>query len=373
MQPTHTAPATRLALFPLSTTVVATPAGPELAIGGLTLSSLAETYETPLYLFDGATLDAAADAYRRALDEHYPGPAGVTYAGKAYLCKAIARWTQRQALWLDCTGVGEMGIAAAAGVPRAAIVVHGVNKSAADLQAAVAHAGVIVVDNLTELARVTPLLAGREERPDLWLRVRPGLAVDTHAYRQTGQVDSKFGMDAAEIAQGVAWCQAHQLPLTGLHFHQGSHFHDPGPIGPAVEMVLDLAAAVRGTNRLGAGCPVTWRRLGCPLPRRRPSPSLDRRLCQIHGGRSGARLCAAGTATPTPATGAGAQFAGAGGGGALSGRCGQAERNAALAAAGWRPGRQPAPGVVRRALFRPAGARPAAPICRAGVAGGSLL
>ena len=64
------------------------------------------------------------------------------------------------------------------------------------------HAGVIVVDNLTELARLTELLTGQTERPELWLRVRPGLAVETHAYRQTGQSDSKFGLESARIAGG---------------------------------------------------------------------------------------------------------------------------------------------------------------------------
>ena len=225
--------------------MAATGDGPQLAIAGMPLTALAESFGTPLYVFDAATLDAAAAAYRHALATHYPGAAGITYAGKAFLCKAIARWTQRHEIWLDCTGVGEIGIAVAAGTPRRSLLVHGVKRAPRNLAAAVAHAGVIVVDNLTELERLTGLLAGQTERPELWLRMRPGLAVDTHAYRQTGQSDSKFGLDGTEIAQGVAWCQAHNLPLTGLHFHQGSHFHDPAPIGPAVAMVLELAASLR--------------------------------------------------------------------------------------------------------------------------------
>ena len=66
---------------------------------------------------------------------------------------------------------------------------------------AVAHAGTIVVDNLTELRRIR--CDAGAHLPDLWLRVRPGLAVDTHAFTQTGQVDSKFGMGADEINQAV--------------------------------------------------------------------------------------------------------------------------------------------------------------------------
>jgi diaminopimelate decarboxylase len=79
----------------------------------------------------------------------------------------------------------------------------------------------------------------------LWLRVKPGLAVDTHAYRQTGQSDSKFGMAPQETMDAVALCLAQGLPLAGLHFHQGSHFHDPAPIGPALATVLDLVEEIR--------------------------------------------------------------------------------------------------------------------------------
>ena len=170
----------RLALFPISTTVEAGAGGPGLAIGGCSVASLATEHGTPLYLFDAATLDAAAGSYIAALAAHYPGPAGVTYAGKAFLCRAVARWAQQSGLWVDCTGEGEIAIAAAAGVGREQLLVHGVNKSAGDLAAAVAHAGVIVVDNPSELRRLAAILpAAGAERPALWLRVRPGVAVET--------------------------------------------------------------------------------------------------------------------------------------------------------------------------------------------------
>ena len=242
--------ARRLALFPLTTAVVPTPGDGRtaLTIGGCDLRALAAAHGTPLYCFDAATLDAAVQVYQAALARYYPGASAITYAGKAYLSRAMVQWTQRRGLWVDCTGAGEIGIAAAAGAPRTRILVHGVNKSDADLDAATAHAATIVVDNLAELQRLTPRLLAAADPPGLWLRVRPGVAVDTHAYRQTGQEDSKFGMSPPEIVQAVRHCLQHGLALRGLHFHQGSHFHDPAPIGPALEIVLDLAAELASTT-----------------------------------------------------------------------------------------------------------------------------
>ncbi|MCB0071356.1 MAG: diaminopimelate decarboxylase [Caldilineaceae bacterium] len=233
----------RLDLFPITTSVVTSAAGSRLAIAACDLEALAASYDTPLYLYDRATLDAAVLAYRDALARHYGGPTGITYAGKAGLTIALAQWAAQHGLVVDCTGVGEMHVAVRAGVPRAQILVHGVNKSPADLAMALDVAGIIVVDNLSELARI--LATGRTDLPDLWLRVRPGAAVDTHAYRQTGQETSKFGMSATEAATAVRRCLDAGITPAGIHFHQGSHFHDPAPIKPGLDAVLDLLVGLR--------------------------------------------------------------------------------------------------------------------------------
>ena len=238
----------RLPLFPLSTLVEESGAEKHLTIAGCDLHELADQWGTPLYLYDRLTLDTAVDIYQRALAEFYPGEAGVTYAGKAFLCTAIAQWAQKHGLFIDCTGAGELAIAANARVPRRQILVHGVNKSQTDLLAALSGAGTIVVDNLSELGRLAALAKEHPDPiPDFWLRLRPGIAVQTHAYTQTGQDDSKFGLSPAELVQAVRMCQIESLPLTGLHFHQGSHFHDPSPLGPAIETALDLIQEVRST------------------------------------------------------------------------------------------------------------------------------
>ena len=232
----------RIQLFPHSIEVRETAHGPSLHLAGLDLAALAETYGTPLYLYDEATIANSIDAYQNTLAEFYPGPSGITYAGKAFLCLALAGWLARRGLWVDCTGVGELAIAAAAGVPQAQTLVHGVSKSPADLAAAVAQAGVIVVDHLGELERLNAWPAAA--LPQLWLRLRPGVAVETHSHNQTGQEDSKFGMSLSEGRAAVRFALEHGLPLKGVHFHLGSHFHDPRPLAPALRAVLDWIAAV---------------------------------------------------------------------------------------------------------------------------------
>lgn len=246
----------RLDLFPISAKIK----NDSLIIAGQDLAKLAEVYGTPLYAYDRVTLDALVEDYKKALASHYPStgsgqrpaPASVTYAGKAFLCTALAQWTQTHGLHVDCTGEGEIAIALAGGVPREHILVHGVNKSINDLKSALQHAGTIVVDNLTELHILesdSVLSKMRKQASTLqgqvWLRLNPGLAVETHhAHTQTGQQDSKFGMTRAEILEAAEYCKQHNLPLNGIHFHQGSNFRNTSPLKAAIELGLDLAKEI---------------------------------------------------------------------------------------------------------------------------------
>jgi diaminopimelate decarboxylase len=246
----------RLPLFPDTAAITAAQEGECLTVAGCRLDALADQYGTPLYVYDARTVDAAITAYRQALAASYPGESGITYAGKAFLCTALARWMAGRGLWLDCTGEGEIHIAVSGGVPREQILVHGVNKSSADLTAALAHASAIIIDNPHEMARLLALLeSSGQPSPHLWLRFRPGVVVATHAHIQTGQADSKFGMSHEEIAVAAQLCCERHLPLTGLHFHLGSLFRDSAPMTEAIDRTLDLAQAIGLTGGDWALCP----------------------------------------------------------------------------------------------------------------------
>jgi diaminopimelate decarboxylase len=267
----------RLALFPEATRV----RGDSLFIAGHSLASLAADHGTPLYVYDRATLDLSVADYQSALRTYYAGKSTITYAGKAFLCKAIAQWTQSHSLMVDCTGEGEIGIAVAGSVPRENILVHGVNKSVADLQAALRHAATVVVDNITELKRTATLITNNESLiSSLWLRLLPGVAVSTHhAHTQTGQHDSKFGMTREEILQAATFCKEHKLPLVGIHFHQGSNFRDPEPLIPAIDMALDIAKEIGFSGEWhfcpGGGWGVAYHEDELP------NPSIESYVCGI--------------------------------------------------------------------------------------------
>ena len=85
---------------------------------------------TPAYVLDEQDFRARARAFREAFAAY-----DVFYAGKAFLCTAVARWVAEEGLSLDvCTG-GELAVAERAGFDMARVGYHGNNKSLAELRA----------------------------------------------------------------------------------------------------------------------------------------------------------------------------------------------------------------------------------------------
>ncbi len=260
----------RLPLFPDSTTIERG----SLAIAGCSLEDLARQFGTPLYVYDRLTLDRTVDTYRSALRSYYPGENSLIYAGKAFLCTALAQWVGQQGIIVACSSKGEITISLAGGLQPAQILLHGVNKSLADLQMALDHAGTLVVDNLTELQTLVSLYQSRPGSfPDLWLRLRPGTAAETHSYMQTGQIASKFGMDVGELLQAAEICRQNSLPLAGLHFHLGSQMRDATPVARALETTVGIMAAIRVNSGIeltticpGGGLGVAYHKDDLPHP-----------------------------------------------------------------------------------------------------------
>lgn len=224
-----------------------------LEIGGCDTVDLARDFGTPLYVFDEADIRARCRAYKHALDECYPH-GDIEYAGKAFLCLAMARLAEEEGLLLDVASAGELYTALKAGVRPEILVFHGNNKSALELQMALdAGVGRIVIDNLLEIDLLARLTATRRRPQEVLLRVAPGVDPHTHRRIRTGQSDTKFGLNVASGAalEGVKRIIGTPgLLFNGLHYHVGSNLHDAYAHLQGLDPVLDLAVAIRDETGL---------------------------------------------------------------------------------------------------------------------------
>src|SRR6478672_948329 len=105
--------------------------------------------------FDATILPAGLrDADLGALADEF-GAGNVAYAGKAFLCLAMARLVADEGLHLDVATGGELHVALTAGFPPDRLVLHGNNKSDAEIvMARDAGVGRIVADSFDELDRL---------------------------------------------------------------------------------------------------------------------------------------------------------------------------------------------------------------------------
>src|ERR687889_103562 len=113
-----------------------------LTVGGCDLLDLAERFGTPLFVYDEDHLRARCREAVAAFGD------GVAYATKAFLCVAMARLAHEEGMHLDVATGGELHVALAAGVPAERLVLHGNNKSTAELaRAREVGVGRVVVDS----------------------------------------------------------------------------------------------------------------------------------------------------------------------------------------------------------------------------------
>ena len=191
-----------------------------LAIGGADVLDLAAEFGTPLFVYDEDHLRARCREAVTAFGD------GVAYASKAFLSQAVARLVWEEGMHLDVATGGELHVALSVGVPADRLVMHGNNKSVAEIDMALTvGVGRIVVDSFEEIDRIERLVASGRRRPQVLVRINPGIDVHTHQYLQTGVADSKFGfgVSSGDADRAVALVsQSPAMDLVGVHAHIGS-------------------------------------------------------------------------------------------------------------------------------------------------------
>jgi len=226
-------------LFPIDTSVNS---HGNLTIGGNDVTSLAEKYGTPLYVYDELTIRTMARQFISEFTSRY-SKTKVAYASKAFLNKSMAKIAHEENLDLDVVSGGEIATAAAAGFPTAKMHFHGNNKTPQELTEAVS-SGVetIVVDGFQELDLLNQIAQSLNVVQGIMLRLSPSIDAHTHGHTTTGILDVKFGFSIETGESSIAIRQALQssnLDLKGIHFHLGSPIFELEPYSTAIDTVLE--------------------------------------------------------------------------------------------------------------------------------------
>ncbi|MBQ3107298.1 MAG: diaminopimelate decarboxylase [Firmicutes bacterium] len=201
-----------------------------LSIGGVSCRELAETYGTPLMIYDQAEIERKLTSFRK----HFVSDklqTEVAYASKAFTCKALLQLVKAAGCSLDVVSGGELHCARGAGFPMEKVFFHGNNKPPAELSLILENGvGTVVLDNEMEAALLVEMAAEKLKVIDVLLRINPGVEAHTHQYIITANPDSKFGIYIGERQRIVDLLKLVQsskfVHFKGFHAHIGSQIFD---------------------------------------------------------------------------------------------------------------------------------------------------
>ncbi len=209
--------------------------------------TLAQTYGTPLYVYD---FDAMKEQFE-ALKEAFRGRKSIlAYAVKANSNLSVIKHFAKQGSGADCVSIGEVRRALMAGVPKYRVIFSGVGKRDDEIREAIQSDILYInVESEGELSRVEAIAQELNAKARISIRVNPNIDPKTHPYISTGLHDNKFGVeiDAAKRMY-IHAKNSDYLDAVGIHFHIGSQLTELEPIYEAAVIVADLLRSLQAID-----------------------------------------------------------------------------------------------------------------------------
>ena len=254
--------------------------GPELQVGGVALSLLAERVgQTPFYAYDRALIAARIAAVRQVL------PAGVHlhYAIKANPMPALVGFVRPLVDGMDVASAAELRLALDAGADPQGIGFAGPGKREAELRQAVASGVLLHVESARELHLLADAAQSLGRGARVALRINPDFELRGAGMHMGGSA-KPFGVDAEQAPALLRAMGRQGLVFEGFHVYPGSQNLRGEVIAESLRRSLDLVlrlaqdapAPVRSVN-LGGGWGIPY----FPADRRLDLAPVAEALAQV--------------------------------------------------------------------------------------------
>ena len=212
----------------------------KLFFDGIAAETLAETYDTPLYLISEARL---RDNYRRvktALCNAYP-KVEIHYAAKANTNTSVLKILESEGSALDAVSPGEVKTALLMGFTPNRILFTGTSVRNDELKTLLDSGVDINLDAVTQLDRLLSIKVPET----VSFRLNPAIGAGHHSHVVTAGKDSKFGIWENDAPAAYAKAKAAGVKKFGIHMHIGAGILEAKPFALALDKLLSIAAKVR--------------------------------------------------------------------------------------------------------------------------------
>ena len=211
---------------------------------GVSVSSLALQYGTPLYIYSEKALRDHFSEFDKSAGEF---PHLICYAVKANSNLSVLRLMVSLGAGFDIVSGGELARVLKAGGDPAKVVYSGVAKTEKEIMLAI-EAGILSfnVESEAEMERISSIAAAAGKTARVSVRVNPDVDAGTHPYISTGLKSNKFGVPVERAFS--LYKRARELPgleIVGIDCHIGSQLTSLAPFEDAIDRLLRLIARLR--------------------------------------------------------------------------------------------------------------------------------
>ncbi|HEY7986974.1 MAG TPA: diaminopimelate decarboxylase [Methylophilaceae bacterium] len=238
--------------------------GGELCAEEVALSTIAERFATPCYVYSRAAL---TEAFRQFNDGFSTHDHLICFAVKANPNLSVLSVFASLGAGFDIVSGGELARVLAAGGDPGKIVFSGIGKTVAEMQQALS-VGIFCfnVESESELVRLNHVAGEMGKVAPISLRVNPDVDAKTHPYISTGLKDNKFGVSYESAYE--LYLKARTMPhidIHGIDCHIGSQLTEVEPFLAALDRVLLLVDKLEAAGisirhlDLGGGVGIRYR------------------------------------------------------------------------------------------------------------------
>ncbi|MEF2229555.1 MAG: diaminopimelate decarboxylase [Pseudodesulfovibrio sp.] len=209
----------------------------KLFVEEVAVTSLAEQYGTPLYVYSAATFRR----HFRAFDSAFDGVEHLTcFSVKANSNLGVLKLLGEMGAGMDIVSGGELYRALKAGVPAGKIVYSGVGKRESEIREAL-EADILMfnVESVAELHKINEVAGSMGKVARISFRINPDVDPQTHPYISTGMKKNKFGLDIEHSLEAYRLAaDMVNIEPVGMDCHIGSQLTSIDPFLEALEKLL---------------------------------------------------------------------------------------------------------------------------------------
>ncbi|HLT09072.1 MAG TPA: diaminopimelate decarboxylase, partial [Cyclobacteriaceae bacterium] len=204
-------------------------------IQGVSLLEVAQTYGTPVYVYDGQKiLDQV-----KLLNQAFAGVnMKIKYATKALSNINILKLLKDAGTGVDAVSIEEVKLALHVGFAPEEIMYTPNCVSFEEIQEAVAYGVMVNIDNIPMLEQFGTHYGNAYP---ICIRLNPHIMAGGNAKISVGHIDSKFGISILQLKHVLKIVAAHNLQVVGLHVHTGSDILDAEVFLKGADILFDAA------------------------------------------------------------------------------------------------------------------------------------